>query len=62
MLYTIIVLADSKAIKYHNVKGLPKFVRFLDKKFTDGWVANCYEKDTRRFRMQLKSYLDNTGI
>lgn len=54
MLYTIIVFANEKAIKYHNVKGLPKFVRFLDGKFSEGWVANCYEKDTKRFRMQLK--------
>ena len=54
MLYTAIVFANDKAIKYRNIKGLPKFTRFLDAKFADGWVANIYEKETRQFRMQLK--------
>ena len=54
MLYTIIVLANERAIKYHNVKGLNKFCNFLDKKFVDGWVANCYNKTTRQFIMQIK--------
>lgn len=53
MLYTIIVFANDRAIKYRNIKGLPKFTKFLDGKF-ENWVANVYEKDTRKFKMQIK--------